>query len=558
MASESGAYTQLTTEFPNNATLSTIFEMNFTNNSSANNSNCAEVSADDLNQKLAFIIVNSIISLVIIVGNIATIVAVLKTPVLGRVSNRFLVTLTMADILVGVLASPLEILTDVPYFSNLLNTDKFFCLLQHVCLTIPARASLTSLTIILIDRSFYIGSDSVYNSWTTNLTTGLVIIGIWCIAIVTGSVPFFYNQWKPCVKCERTAVLHLVYHNIFESIYLLLCWSIMIASLIFIHSYSYHEKSTMTDEQKVKRQSDLMFINTFGLVFLFSVLCYLPSLTILILTNLDIEIPSYVNDVNSISTQMNSSMNFIVYFAHNQKFRRAFIRILCPNKFIELEAKFEANLRQAFDTNIKSKIMNVKSQIKSNVQSNIIDKVKVKDMQDDEKSICPEVISSNSRNSDQRRPDQQSKPTLLSLAIALDIESKRNVAQNSQNEIALEQDNIFSESSAEPDSQSVWDTAVEHNDESVLSDLASPDIMPKQTSSHNTVSSPGKIWTRFISWFSSKGVENDTDHTTESDDSASSEHRNTSENDSSVSNINDKITDKEKSNYERKLWMLNL
>ncbi|XP_002737377.1 5-hydroxytryptamine receptor 6-like [Saccoglossus kowalevskii] len=140
------------------------------------------------------VLVGLVLSLIIaatIFGNTIVLIAVCKQKTLHTISNYFLVSLAMADLLVGIVVMPPAMLLKV-FRSWLLGAT--FCSLWTSLNLMLTNASILSLCIISIDRYLLITQPLKYKQKMTPLRALILIVSTWIFAILTSFLPI-QLQW---------------------------------------------------------------------------------------------------------------------------------------------------------------------------------------------------------------------------------------------------------------------------------------------------------------------------------------------------------------------------
>ncbi|KAK6191931.1 hypothetical protein SNE40_003504 [Patella caerulea] len=148
---------------------------------------------------VAFPILYILLCLFICGGNILTIVAVWKNQLLRITPNMFVVSLAVADLMVGGLVIPMQICRYIPSISESLESSKWFCVIKFVIFSTSAVSSVFSMMAIAFDRALYIGYPFRYQTLSN---PRLVITVGWLLSITLGMTHSYYNNWDSCKFCQ--------------------------------------------------------------------------------------------------------------------------------------------------------------------------------------------------------------------------------------------------------------------------------------------------------------------------------------------------------------------
>ncbi|KAM3857123.1 adenosine receptor A1-like [Diretmus argenteus] len=156
------------------------------------------------------------IALLAVIGNLLVCVAVTRNRKLRTVTNYFLVSLAVADILVGLLAIPCAVLTDLGRPHH----DMPLCLLLLSILMVLMQSSILSLLAVAAERYVAILLPFQYQRIMSPRNARLALITTWGVALVSGSVPLIDWHREPAASglCIFTCVVdmtNMVYFNFF-------------------------------------------------------------------------------------------------------------------------------------------------------------------------------------------------------------------------------------------------------------------------------------------------------------------------------------------------------
>ena len=143
-----------------------------------------------------------------IVGNSLVVVMFVRYQKLRTVTNHYVISLSIADLLVGVIGIPFAIATSVGLPKNF-----EACLFMNSLLLLLCTGSIFSLVAVTMDRYFAILHPMTYTT-TSSKSTARVVIGVsWILASVVGLLPLMgWNLGRPPVpRCFFMEVIDLKY-----------------------------------------------------------------------------------------------------------------------------------------------------------------------------------------------------------------------------------------------------------------------------------------------------------------------------------------------------------
>ncbi|XP_019960033.1 adenosine receptor A1-like [Paralichthys olivaceus] len=182
-----------------------------------------------------YIATELIIAVLAIIGNFLVCLAVTRNKKLRTVTNYFLVSLAVADILVGLVAIPCAVLTDLgePHHNMPL------CLVLLSILMVLTQSSILSLLAVAAERYMAILLPFQYQRMMSPRNAQLVLLVTWGLGAISGSVPLIDWKRQPADSdyCIFTCVVdmsYMVYFNFFCCLLVPLVAMIIIYCHIFL------------------------------------------------------------------------------------------------------------------------------------------------------------------------------------------------------------------------------------------------------------------------------------------------------------------------------------
>ncbi|XP_054610037.1 adenosine receptor A2b [Dunckerocampus dactyliophorus] len=324
-----------------------------------------------------YIVIEVVIALLSISGNVLVCWAVAINTTLKNATNYFLVSLAVADILVGCLAIPFAITISIG-----IRLDFYGCLFLACFVLVLTQSSIFSLLAIAIDRYLAVKIPLRYKELMTGKTAREIIAILWILSFVIGLVPFFgWNfKYSSCgngsstadnntdsalqagsrggdllqsckLQCYFESVVdmeYMVYFNFFVCVLLPLLIMLGIYMKIFtvarmqlrqielkcVANGDSHHHGLL--QREIRAAKSLSII-----VGLFAI-CWLPVhiLNCLTLFYRELHKPELVMYVAIILSHANSAVNPIIYAYRIQDFRNTFRKILAQHILCRKEEQY--------------------------------------------------------------------------------------------------------------------------------------------------------------------------------------------------------------------------
>ncbi|XP_041035150.1 adenosine receptor A1-like [Carcharodon carcharias] len=182
-----------------------------------------------------YFIVEVLTAIFAVLGNIFICFAVVRSKKLRTTTNYFLVSLAVADILVGAVAIPCALLSDL----GLPQCSYYLCVLMLCTLLVLTQASIFGLFAIAVERYIAILKPFRYQVLVTPRNTSLTIVASWVLAMAIGLVPLMGWRKAPVANegCLFDKVIdesYMVYFNFIGCTLLPLLAMFVIYAKIFL------------------------------------------------------------------------------------------------------------------------------------------------------------------------------------------------------------------------------------------------------------------------------------------------------------------------------------
>ncbi|XP_002067385.2 octopamine receptor Oamb [Drosophila willistoni] len=283
---------------------------------------------------LLWLIINAILFVIVLGGNILTIVAVRTCRNLRSViSNLFILSLAVSDFMVG-LALPYHLAF---YLGSDLGRIRGFCLMRFFLFICACCVSMMTLISIAVDRYIAVVYALHYRRYMTRRMAYAIITGNWCFGAFIALLPVFWNNWTEAQSCEFDEVLSSWYvagvitpgFGIIWICMFVFYWRIMREASKQAHRlrqsvvYNTNASGSLLHPDWKSVQIVVFIMGSFTL-------CWLPYFIVAIAQLFRMcHSGSMIYKAAFSLAIANSALNPIIYSWKNAGFRRAFARTLC-------------------------------------------------------------------------------------------------------------------------------------------------------------------------------------------------------------------------------------
>jgi len=266
-------------------------------------------------QRSIFIALNLFIATFAVVGNILILIAVAKTPRLHTLSNYFICSLALADLIVGALIAPLHIIRFS--IASLSTVFEVLCLQTLMITTM-------NLSAVSIDRYIAITKPLHYVSILTPNVTCKAIIIIWVSSTLL-SLPSIFTKgeqrmifWLITVLITLIVPLGIIFY----------CYE-KIRKISKIHQAS--DCNRPTSDTMLRHIKNRKASVTFAIIIAVFLISFAPNLILNIVYAVGYtpcgKLPEYLMWSNSV-TFLSSALNPLIYGARSRDYRRAFKAVI--------------------------------------------------------------------------------------------------------------------------------------------------------------------------------------------------------------------------------------
>ncbi|XP_075710005.1 adenosine receptor A1 isoform X1 [Rhinoderma darwinii] len=289
-----------------------------------------------------YIVIEVLIALVSVLGNILVIWAVIVNQALRDTTFFFIVSLAVADIAVGALVIPLAIIISIG-----LETEFYSCLMVACIMLILTQSSILALLAIAMDRYLRVKIPTSYKSVVTARRAVIAITGCWVLSFIVGLVPMFgwnninhlrkqdnTSYGEIIITCQFETVIsmeYMVYFNFFVWVLppLFLMFIIYLEVFNLIQRQLNKKVSSSSKDPQKYYGKELKIAKSLALILLLFALSWLPLHTLNCITLFcqTCNTPMIITYIAIFLTHGNSAMNPIVYAFRIEKFQSTFLYI---------------------------------------------------------------------------------------------------------------------------------------------------------------------------------------------------------------------------------------
>ena len=283
-------------------------------------------------------------------GNVLVLIAVYRFEKLRTITNIFLTSLAIGDLLVGFINMPLLfIYVYEEVYLRYMHRNKWFCLISNFLFNTLFITAFMNLLAVSIERYIAIVHPFCYTSHATKRKAIYSTIAIWVTTSVFNAIPMFgWNTWSDRGLCPNSVPFEYSFlSNIFLSlvivittyIYLRICCVVwkhhkMISdqnSNLGIYAGNVSQKEIENRRRSFKMLATVVcvFYTCWGL----HIVVYWGNVIFRLAAKYEYEyaLPMWfltATRINAIIAACNSWINPCIYCGMNREFREAFIKIL--------------------------------------------------------------------------------------------------------------------------------------------------------------------------------------------------------------------------------------
>ncbi|XP_072761249.1 histamine H2 receptor-like [Anoplolepis gracilipes] len=305
-------------------------------NASINALNMSTDSTEIDEKELVWIFVDSFLFIVIVLGNVLTILAITWARKLRNIiSNYFILNLAVSDLLVGV-TLPYHLAF---YVDHSLNHNKTVCISRFVIIGLACGGSIYNLIAIAIDRYIAIVHPLSYNAYATRKCVLIIIAIAWTCTMATSSIPIYWNCFDTSKTCEFDTILprYYILSILLPSFFLSWVAMFLLYWKIWREAHMHARRMNLSVIPNIAEKTDRKSVQVVLLILGCFSICWLPFFIMACIRSFGLKMSLtmlYYKATFALAVA-NSGMNPFIYAWKNTNFRKAFQKILrfkSPNK----------------------------------------------------------------------------------------------------------------------------------------------------------------------------------------------------------------------------------
>lgn len=267
------------------------------------------------------------LSVVTICGNVLVILSIICFKQLQSPTNYLLLSLALADLLVGILVYPLSMAFSL---SSCLYREELFCKIRASFDITLSTSSILHLCCISVDRYYAVCRPLTYDSKITSSVAAVMIATSWVVSVLIG-VSILISGLSD-EQCEEQCFIDVLFENtigpvlsFYLPVIIILCIYLKIFLVAQRHVRSIRSTTALADVSKMQRKAT----KTLAVVLGAFLLCWTPFfLCITFAPFTPLSVTASVIETLNWFTLANSMLNPFIYAFFYGRFRTAFKRII--------------------------------------------------------------------------------------------------------------------------------------------------------------------------------------------------------------------------------------
>ncbi|NXN72553.1 AA3R protein, partial [Himantopus himantopus] len=280
-----------------------------------------------------YIVMESVIGILAVVGNASVIWAVKLNPALQKTTFFYIVSLALTDIAMGILVTPLAVMVSLGVVTHF-----YSCLFMCCLMMVFSHASILSLLAIAVDRYLRVKLSVRYKAAVTKKRVCVILGLCWLVSVLVGLVPMLgWNQHtgsSSYIECHYLAVMrmdYVVYFSFFAWILLpLLIMCALYTAIFYIMWIKQSLSSASPPGGGTVCRKEYNKVKYLSLILFLFALCWLPLGILNCISYFcpSCTIPQPLLYLGILLSHANSAMNPVVYAFKIQTFKETYTFIL--------------------------------------------------------------------------------------------------------------------------------------------------------------------------------------------------------------------------------------
>ncbi|KAM8954459.1 melatonin-related receptor [Pelodytes ibericus] len=291
-----------------------------------------EIASPGLTTALAVVLIFTIV--VDILGNVLVILSVLRNKKLQNAGNMFVVSLSVADLVVAVYPYPVIL---IAIFHNGWTLGNIHCQISGFLMGLSVIGSVFNITAIAINRYCYICHSLRYDKFYNHRSTCCYLCLTWILTIIAILPNFFVGslQYDPRIfSCTFAQTVSSSYTITVVVVHFIVPLAVVTFCYMRIWVLVIQVKQRVRQDSKQKlTPTDLRNFLTMFVVFVLFAVCWGPLNFIGLAVAINPfhvapKIPKWLFVLSYFMAYFNSCLNAVIYGLLNQNFRKEYKRIL--------------------------------------------------------------------------------------------------------------------------------------------------------------------------------------------------------------------------------------
>ncbi|XP_031558792.1 melatonin receptor type 1A-like [Actinia tenebrosa] len=280
-----------------------------------------------------------LIGLIAIGGNLLVVISIYRNPSLRTITNYFVLSLAMTDILYPMLVLPVSVVSSAVSRFALGHT---FCQIQVTSTLILLNVSCYTIAVMAVNRYVCVCKQHKYKRWFNKKTCLIMIFGGWFVYLVVGLVAIgtgevvFIKFFPREIMCKLSRVTKTSTTKIAGNI--LVAFFILLPFTIITYCYFKVFKKIREHKRNIASASnpnslgtsvqEIKVTLTMFTVLMGFVLNWIPILIVMLTTSHDKSLPRQVHMIVTYLMASCSAVNPVIYGAMNPTFRKEYKKII--------------------------------------------------------------------------------------------------------------------------------------------------------------------------------------------------------------------------------------
>ena len=280
-----------------------------------------------------------LIGLIAIVGNLLVVISIYRNPSLRTITNYFVLSLAMTDILYPITVLPLTVVSSATSRYDL--GGGIPCKIQAISALILLNISLYIMAVMAVNRYVCVCKQHKYKKWFNKKTCLILIIGGWIVYCVLGLfietsnivyIKFFPRKIICNLSRSKKTISTKITGNFILTFAILLPFSIITFCYFKIFKKIREHKNNVAPASNRTLGTNVQEIKvtwTMFAVVMGFVLTWVPALVLMLISShYKNSIPREVHTLVTYLTSSSSTVNPVMYGAMNPMLRKEYKRII--------------------------------------------------------------------------------------------------------------------------------------------------------------------------------------------------------------------------------------